>query len=248
MANATSNSQSSFHLPLGDLIMAAFFKPPSQTPLHPAIQLNSEFPFSSHLSVSSQVKRGMDVLGALLGLALALPVGIIIAVAIQLDDPGPVFYRQTRCGLHGALFEMWKFRSMVVNADGLKNSIANQATGCIFKNDCDPRVTRVGRILRKTSLDELPQLWNVLRGEMSLVGTRPPTPDEANQYSPLHWQRLQVKPGITGEWQTNGRSLVSDFEDIVKLDLAYQDKWSVRYDLQLLWKTVWVVVRSNGAY
>ena len=104
------------------------------------------------------------------------------------------------------------------------------------------------RILRKTSLDELPQLWNVLRGDMSLVGTRPPTPDEVQQYAAHHWQRLQVKPGITGEWQTNGRSRVSDFEDIVKLDIAYQDKWSVWYDLRLLWKTIGVVVRRDGAY
>ncbi|MEO0406820.1 MAG: sugar transferase, partial [Cyanobacteria bacterium P01_A01_bin.135] len=151
----------------------------------------------THLSATCRLKRWIDLLGAVVGLAIALPIGLLVAVAIQLDDPGPVFYRQVRCGLHGACFGMWKFRSMVVDADRLKSSIANEASGFIFKNERDPRITRVGRILRKTSLDELPQLWNVLRGDMSLVGTRPPTPDEVQQYASHHWRRLQVKPGIT---------------------------------------------------
>ncbi|NES96479.1 MAG: sugar transferase, partial [Desertifilum sp. SIO1I2] len=117
----------------------------------------------------------------------------------------------------------------------------------IFKNESDPRITRVGRFLRKTSLDELPQFWNVLKGEMSLVGTRPPTHDEVVRYSPHHWRRLDVKPGLTGEWQVNGRSSVKDFEDIVKLDLRYQTKWHPFYDLQLIFKTVHVVLAKTGA-
>ena len=213
----------------------------------PVLPLDTEL-HSIHLSVTCRLKRWLDLLGAAIGLAIALPLGLCIAVAIQLDDPGPVFYRQTRCGLRGEPFQMWKFRSMVVDAERLKGSVLNEAKGFIFKNERDPRVTRVGRILRQTSLDELPQLWNVLRGDMSLVGTRPPTADEVAQYQPHHWQRLQVKPGITGEWQANGRSQISDFEDIVKMDLAYQDKWSIGYDLWLLWKTVWVVLRRDGAY
>jgi len=136
---------------------------------------------------------------------------------------------------------------MVTNADQIKHLVSNQAKGLVFKNDNDPRVTRVGRFLRKTSLDELPQFWNVLMGDMSLVGTRPPTLDEVERYQPHHWNRLRVKPGITGEWQANGRSNVQDFEDIVKMDFAYQQKWSVLYDIQLIVKTVWVVLKREGA-
>lgn len=136
---------------------------------------------------------------------------------------------------------------MVINADRLKHTITNQAKGHIFKNDNDPRITRVGRVLRRTSLDELPQFWNVLRGEMSLVGTRPPTPDEVKQYTSHHWKRLDVKPGITGEWQANGRSSVTNFEDIVNLDLRYMERWSIGYDLQIIIKTILVVIKRKGA-
>ena len=128
-----------------------------------------------------------------------------------------------------------------------KHLVQNQASGFIFKNENDPRITRIGRFLRRTSLDELPQFWNVLKGDMSLVGTRPPTPDEVARYNPHHWRRLDVKPGLTGEWQVNGRSTVKNFEDIVDMDLQYQDKWSVTYDLQLILKTILVVVKGSGA-
>ncbi|MGF1535422.1 MAG: sugar transferase [Elainellaceae cyanobacterium] len=198
--------------------------------------------------MASKAKRLVDVLGAVVGLAIAAPIGFFIAIAIKIEDRGPILYWQTRCGLYGKTFRMGKFRSMIVDADRKKHLVSNQAKGFIFKNDRDPRITRVGRFIRKTSLDELPQLWNVLQGEMSLVGTRPPTPDEACQYELHHWQRLRVKPGITGEWQVNGRSRVEDFEDIVKLDLAYQEKWSFWYDLYIIWKTIWVVLRVDGAY
>ncbi|GAB4232250.1 MAG: hypothetical protein Kow00121_60410 [Elainellaceae cyanobacterium] len=200
-----------------------------------------------HASVASPLKRCIDITGAIVGLLLTALVLIPIAVAIYIDNPGPIFFGQTRCGLRGQTFRIWKFRSMVVNADRLKHTVANQANGHIFKNDRDPRVTRVGRFLRRTSLDELPQFWNVLRGEMSLVGTRPPTPDEVKGYNSRHWKRLEVKPGITGEWQVNGRSSVTNFEKIVSLDLRYMRRWSIAYDLHLILKTIGVVLNRKGA-
>jgi lipopolysaccharide/colanic/teichoic acid biosynthesis glycosyltransferase len=200
-----------------------------------------------HPSISSKTKRCLDILGAIAGLLITALVLIPIAIAIQLDNPGPILYSQTRCGYRGRPFRMWKFRSMVVYADQLKDQIENQAKGHIFKNENDPRITRVGRFLRRTSLDELPQFWNVLLGHMSLVGTRPPTLDEVQHYSNHHWARLNVKPGMTGEWQVRGRSRVVDFEEIVKLDVQYQHCWSVLYDLHLVMKTVQVVLARNGA-
>ncbi|MEO1560734.1 MAG: sugar transferase, partial [Cyanobacteria bacterium J06632_19] len=186
-------------------------------------------------------------LGAIVGLVITAVVAIPVAIATFLDNPGPIFYSQIRCGNDGTTFRIWKFRSMVINADQLKHLVKNEASGHIFKCVEDPRITRVGRLLRRTSLDELPQFWNVLKGEMSLVGTRPPTPDEVMKYQPHHWERLRVKPGITGEWQANGRSSIKDFEDIVKMDLDYQRKWSVSYDLFLIFKTIWVVFNKSGA-
>lgn len=201
-----------------------------------------------HPSASSFFKRCIDVVGSLFGLVLLAILFVPIAIAIRLDSPGPIFYSQERYGLLGRPFQVYKFRSMVQNADVLKAQIKNEAKGLIFKNENDPRVTRVGRFLRKTSLDEFPQFWNVLKGEMSLVGTRPPTADEVTHYKAHHWQRLVVKPGITGEWQVNGRSLVKDFEDIVKLDLRYQRQWHPLYDLVLILKTIQVLITKTGAY
>lgn len=201
-----------------------------------------------HPAVNSILKRSFDIVGAIAGLLITAILFIPIAVAIQIDNPGPIFYSQIRCGNHGKTFRIWKFRSMVANADVLKHLVKNEAQGLIFKNRTDPRITRVGAFLRKTSLDELPQFWNVLMGDMSLVGTRPPTVDEVMRYESHHWQRLNVKPGITGEWQVRGRSSINDFEDIVKMDLTYQSKWSVVYDLQLLIETVLVVLNRKGAY
>ncbi|MGI0484545.1 sugar transferase [Pantanalinema rosaneae CENA516] len=200
-----------------------------------------------HPSIRSKTKRCFDIVGAIAGLLITALVFIPIAIAIQIDNPGPIFYSQTRCGYRGRPFRMWKFRSMVVQADQLKHQIQNQAKGHIFKNENDPRITRVGRFLRQTSLDELPQFWNVLLGHMSLVGTRPPTLDEVQHYSNHHWTRLNVKPGMTGEWQVRGRSSVLDFEEIVKLDVQYQHYWSVVYDLQLVMKTVQIVLARSGA-
>lgn len=201
-----------------------------------------------HPSVDCKIKRAIDIIGSFVGLVLTGFLVIPIALVMQLDDPGPIFYSQTRCGLNGRHFRIWKFRSMVVDADRKKHLVQNKAAGHIFKNEDDPRVTRIGRFLRRTSLDEFPQFWNVFKGDMSLVGTRPPTPDEVDNYAAHHWQRLQVKPGITGLWQVNGRSNVLDFEEIVRMDLDYQQRWSRLYDLSLIVQTVVVVLARKGAY
>jgi lipopolysaccharide/colanic/teichoic acid biosynthesis glycosyltransferase len=201
-----------------------------------------------HHSTNSKRKRILDILGSLIGLVVTAIIAIPIAIAMYFDDPGPLFYSQSRCGLNGRPFRMWKFRSMIVGADQMKHLVENKANGHIFKNEDDPRITLVGRFLRRTSLDEFPQFWNVLKGDMSLVGTRPPTPDEVSLYDIHHYRRLMVKPGITGEWQANGRSTVKDFEDIVRMDLDYQHKWSICYDVSLILRTIKAVATKDGAY
>ena len=207
-----------------------------------------EQPFITHPSVKSVPKRIIDVVGSIVGLSITGLLIIPIAIAIKLDSPGSLFFGQVRCSQMGKRFKMWKFRSMVTDAEAKKHLVQNDAEGAIFKAKNDPRVTRVGRILRKTSLDELPQFWNVLKGEMSLVGTRPPTPDEVEKYEIPQWQRLDIKPGMTGEWQVNGRSSVKNFEDIVQLDLKYQENWSLKYDLELIVKTILVIFnKKSGA-
>lgn len=200
----------------------------------------------THPSVASWMKRFIDILGALVGLVITGILLIPIAITIQIDDPGPIFFCQTRCGWMGKRFAIWKFRSMCVDAEAKKSQVKNQVEGAFFKNDSDPRITRIGRFLRRTSLDELPQFWNVLKGEMSLVGTRPPTPDEVERYEVPEWQRLDVKPGMTGEWQVNGRSTVRSFEDVIRLDLQYQKNWSLVYDLKLIFKTVAILFNRNS--
>ena len=211
-------------------------------------RLNTPLPEQDiHPSVYSKTKRLIDIIGALVGLAITALIFPAIALLIYLDDPGSIFFRQIRCGVNGKTFRMWKFRSMVMDAEKIKHLVENKAHGHIFKNDQDPRITSVGKFLRRTSLDEFPQFWNVLKGEMSLVGTRPPTLDEVAKYESHHYQRLRVKPGITGEWQANGRSDVEDFEEMVSMDIAYQRKWNRFYDLRLIGKTVWVVLRQRGA-
>jgi anti-anti-sigma factor len=207
---------------------------------------SQQLPPLTHPSVRSPIKRTIDIVGAILGLGVTAVLFVPIAIAIKLDSPGPILFSQTRCGWMGKRFRIWKFRSMVVNAESLKSTIQNQASGAFFKNDNDPRITRVGRFLRKTSLDEFPQFWNILKGDMSLIGTRPPTTDELEQYEILNWQRLDVRPGLSGEWQVNGRSKVRNFEDVIKLDLRYQENWSLSYDFQLLWKTLIVVFSKNS--
>ncbi|WP_180964918.1 anti-sigma factor antagonist [Fischerella thermalis] len=210
-------------------------------------QLEEQLP-TTHPSVRSWMKRLIDIVGALVGLVIVAILFIPIAVVIAIDDPGPIFFSQVRCGWMGKRFRIWKFRSMYVDAEARKAELAkhNQVQGAFFKIDNDPRITKIGRFLRRTSLDELPQFWNVLKGEMSLVGTRPPTPDEVERYEVPEWQRLDVKPGMTGEWQVNGRSTVRKFEDVIRLDLQYQKNWSLLYDLKLILKTVAILFHKNS--
>lgn len=212
-----------------------------------ASELKSPGPQVVHPSAYSLFKRCLDIVGSLVGLLILAIIFVPVAIAIKLDSPGPIFYSQERYGLQGKVFRLRKFRSMVANADVLKAQVTNEASGLIFKNKKDPRVTKVGRFLRSSSIDELPQFLNVLVGEMSLVGTRPPTADEVAQYNERHWQRLNVKPGLTGEWQVNGRSRVKDFEEIVNLDLRYQKRWHPLYDLFIIAKTVYVIFAKDGA-
>ncbi|MEM6837263.1 MAG: sugar transferase [Cyanobacteria bacterium P01_C01_bin.120] len=218
--------------------------PEDQSPERPT-KVNQRA-LATHPSVGSTAKRAMDIVGGMLGLIITALLFVPIAIAIQIDDPGPIFFSQIRCSWMGRRFRIWKFRSMVVNAETLKNRVKNEVEGPLFKNENDPRVTRVGRFLRKTSLDEFPQFWNVLRGDMSLVGTRPPTPAEIDHYEVPAWQRLNVKPGLTGEWQVNGRSSIKKFEDVIQLDLKYQENWSLMYDIKLIIKTVLVLFSEKS--
>jgi lipopolysaccharide/colanic/teichoic acid biosynthesis glycosyltransferase len=207
------------------------------------------YPFNvepPHPSTFCLTKRIIDVIGASVGLLALAILFLPIAIAIKLDSPGDIFYSQVRYGLKGRPIVIRKFRSMVQNAEALKAHVPNEANGFFFKNQKDPRVTTVGRFLRKTSLDEFPQFWNVLMGEMSLVGTRPPTHDEVIYYTDRHWKRLNVKPGLTGEWQTNGRSAVRDFEEVVNLDLRYQLLWTPSYDLAIIGKTLAVLLTKRA--
>ena len=200
----------------------------------------------THPSVRSVVKRGIDILGSIVGLIITGIIFLPIAIAIKSSSSGPIFFGQTRCGWMGKKFKIWKFRSMCADAEARKKEVKNQASGAFFKNDNDPRITKIGHFLRRTSLDELPQFWNVLKGDMSLVGTRPPTEEEVNSYQIPEWQRLDVKPGMTGEWQVNGRSQVRNFEDVIKLDLKYQHHWSLLYDIKLIFKTVLVIFNKDS--
>ncbi|HVN30905.1 MAG TPA: sugar transferase [Thermoanaerobaculaceae bacterium] len=194
------------------------------------------------------VKRVVDVVVALVGLALSAPLWPLVALAIRLGSRGPVLYRQVRCGLHGRRFVLLKFRTMVVDAEKLQDEVAhlNVMDGPVFKAPGDPRVTVVGRLLRRSSLDELPQFVNVLKGDMSLVGPRPPIPEEVERYLPWQRRRLAMKPGITCLWQISGRSKL-DFATWMELDLAYIDSWSVWLDLKILLLTVPAVFSGRGA-
>lgn len=195
------------------------------------------------------IKRTIDVSLSLLGLLITLPIFIISAVVIKLDSKGPVFFKQKRVGKHGAPFNMYKFRSMVVNAEELKSKLQNrnEADGPAFKIRNDPRVTKFGKFIRKYSIDELPQLINVLKGEMSLIGPRPPLPSEVEKYDDYQWRRLSITPGITGLWQVSGRSDLN-FNDWVGLDIFYIENWSVSMDIKIFLRTIPVVLVGKGAY
>ncbi|WP_067617937.1 sugar transferase [Alicyclobacillus acidiphilus] len=201
-----------------------------------------------HTSEQLLLKRATDLLVSWIALVILSPVMLVIAVLIKLDDRGPVFFKQARSGLNGKTFTMYKFRSMRTDAEAIRHKLLhlNEMDGPVFKIKNDPRITRIGRFLRKTSLDELPQFFNVLRGEMSLVGPRPPLPSEVNQYDPQHRRRLSVKPGLTCLWQISGRNEIN-FQEWVDLDLAYIDNWSYIGDLKIIAKTIPAVLRRRGA-
>lgn len=194
------------------------------------------------------LKRCLDVVGAVAGLLITALLFPGIACAIKWDSPGPLLFGQERVRESGRMFRCWKFRSMYVDAEERKKELIrfNEMNGAIFKIKDDPRITWVGKFLRKTSLDEFPQFWNVLRGEMSLVGTRPPTPDEVAAYENWHRKRICIKPGITGLWQISGRNQIQDFDEVVRLDLQYIDQWSLWLDMKILLKTIWVVFARKG--
>lgn len=197
------------------------------------------------------VKRLIDVVGGIVGLIVFFPITIWIVIRIKLEDGGPVLYKQIRVGKQGELFSMYKFRSMVVGAPSLKGKLVqqNESDGPIFKIKNDPRITKIGRFIRKHSLDEIPQFVNVIQGKMSLVGPRPALPEEVRRYSNYEIKRLETKPGLTGLWQVSGRSNLS-FKKMIQLDIMYIDTMSLFVDLKILFKTVTQIFYSNnnGAY
>jgi exopolysaccharide biosynthesis polyprenyl glycosylphosphotransferase len=208
------------------------------------------FRCGTQTSWSRLVKQIMDFAGALVILVASSPFTLAAAVAIKLTSRGPILFRQERAGLNGKPFIMYKFRSMVTNAEQLKQELErlNEMSGPVFKVSNDPRVTKVGRFLRKFSIDEFPQLFNVLRFEMSLVGPRPLPVDEVKRFDDVsHRRRLSVRPGLTCTWQVSGRNDVKDFKDWVRMDLEYIDNWSLWLDIKILWRTIWVVLQGKGA-
>lgn len=201
-------------------------------------------------SVLFMFKRVIDIFGSLIGLTLLSPLFLVVAILMKKDEPhGPIFFSQTRIGKNGKPFKMYKFRSMCVDAEDKLSELLeqNEVEGAMFKMKEDPRITKVGKVIRKFSIDELPQLWNVLIGEMSLVGPRPPLVREVAVYAEYDNQRLLVKPGCTGLWQVSGRNEVG-FDEMVELDLSYIRSMSIKNDLIIMVKTVGVMFKPNGAY
>jgi exopolysaccharide biosynthesis polyprenyl glycosylphosphotransferase len=207
--------------------------------------------FSSKLFSERQLrlKRFLDIAAGLVGCLITAVLTVFIAPAIMIESPGPVLFSQVRVGKNGRRFRIYKFRSMYMDAEARKKELLaqNEMSGYMFKLTNDPRITKVGSFLRKTSLDEFPQFINILRGDMSLVGTRPPTEDEFLQYENRHKRRLTLKSGLTGLWQVSGRSNITDFEEVVKLDLEYIDNWNIFIDIKIILKTLWVVLFGRGS-
>ena len=216
---------------------------------------------NSASTIALLIKRCMDIVGGIIGCIFTLLICVIIGPAIYISDPGPIFFAQTRIGRNGKKFKIYKFRSMYIDAEERKKELMsqNKMNGLMFKMDWDPRIIGckelpdgkhkrgIGNWIRDLSLDEFPQFFNVLMGDMSLVGTRPPTENEYEQYEAWHKARLAAKPGITGMWQVSGRSNITDFEDVVKLDVKYINEWSIWLDIKILLKTIKVVLLRNGA-
>ena len=196
------------------------------------------------------VKRIGDIICSSIGLIILSPLFLMIAILMKFEEPkGPIFFSQTRIGLNEKPFKMYKIRSMVTNAEELLENLLdeNEVEGAMFKMKEDPRVTKIGKTIRKFSIDELPQLWNVIKGDMSLIGPRPPLEREVAEYTPYDKQRLLIKPGCTGLWQVSGRNDL-DFDEMVELDMKYIQNLSLRTDLWILFKTVWVMIKPNSAY
>ena len=195
------------------------------------------------------VKRLIDIVGSLVGIIITCIITPFVALAIKIDSPGPVFFSQTRIGKNGRRFKIWKFRSMYIDAEERKKELEaqNEVKGLMFKMEHDPRITKVGNFIRKTSIDETPQFFNIFLGDMSLVGTRPPTEDEFEQYNGYYRRRMSITTGLTGMWQVSGRSDIQDFEEIVKLDLEYIDNWSLALDIKILFMTVYTVLARKGS-
>ena len=211
-------------------------------------QLEIESESSMEFSLYEVIKGLIDIVFSFIGVIVLSPLFIIIAIIIKITSKGPVFFSQKRVGRDGKEFKMYKFRSMVVNAEELKEKLAaqNEMSGPMFKMKDDPRVTKVGKFIRKTSIDELPQLWNVLKGDMSLVGPRPSLPKEVAQFEDWMNKRLEVKPGLTCYWQVSGRNNI-DFEDWMKLDIKYVDERSTWIDIKLIFKTIGVLFGDKNA-
>jgi exopolysaccharide biosynthesis polyprenyl glycosylphosphotransferase len=210
----------------------------------PAFTFQPSLGSPAHLAI----KRGMDIVGATIGITLCLPVLVAVALAVKLHDRGPLLFRQVRLGKDGRRFYCYKFRSMCIDAEARKHEVAqlNEQDGPVFKIKEDPRITRVGHLIRRYSLDELPQLFNVLLGDMSLVGPRPPVPSEVARYSWWQRRRISVRPGLTCLWQVKGRNKVS-FEKWMEMDLFYIDNWSLWMDIKLMMQTMPAVVRGTGS-
>ena len=208
-----------------------------------------KFENKQNLKVYEICKRTIDIIGAGLGLILLSPIIAVVACAVKFTSKGPVFFSQKRVGKNGELFEMYKFRSMVVNAEELKENLEeqNEMSGPMFKIKDDPRITKVGKFIRKTSIDELPQLWNILKGDMSLVGPRPSLPKEVEQFDNWMFKRLSVRPGLTCYWQVSGRNNI-DFEDWMKLDISYVEDRNLWIDIKLIFKTVFVLFGDKNAH
>jgi len=242
-----------------DLLFKEILEEQSRPELYP---INIDESIRKQNQLQWGLKRGMDVFGAIVGIILFSPIMALTAIAVKLNSSGPAIFKQSRLGMKGTRFPFYKFRSMYWNADErihreyvdhlIKGNLAKidqgDGKGPLYKMKSDSRITKVGKIIRKLSIDELPQFFNVLKGEMSLVGPRPPIPYEVEKYQPWHLRRiLEVKPGITGPWQVGGRSSTS-FDDMVRLDLKYAENWSLWLDLKILLKTVKVVINLKGAF